>query len=96
MTDATQRHIIIEAIESERRRMARLLQEQVIAQLNLMLAQTRAYEHSMTGNPQAQMAISVLSSLLKQTLQQTRIATAIGSMCPLWKKIAKAPQSLSG
>lgn len=62
----------IEAVEAERRRMARDLEESVISQLNLMLSQASAYEQTISGNPQARMALSVLSSLIRQVLQQTR------------------------
>lgn len=62
----------IEAVEAERRRMARDLEESVISQLNLMLSQASAYEQTIGNNPQARMAISVLSSLIRQVLQQTR------------------------
>jgi signal transduction histidine kinase/DNA-binding CsgD family transcriptional regulator len=62
----------LEALEAERRRMARELQETVISQLNLMLAQANAYEQTMTNNAQARMAVSVLSTLARQALQQAR------------------------
>lgn len=62
----------IEAVEMERRRMAHELEETIISQLNLMLSQANAYEQTMGGNSQAKMAVSVLSTLIRQTLQQTR------------------------
>lgn len=63
---------IVEALEAERRRTARLLDELVIGQLNLMLAQANAYEQSLGNHPQTRMAFSVLSALIKQTVQQAR------------------------
>lgn len=60
-----------EAIEAERRNLARALQETVISQLNLMLSQANAYEQTI-AHPQARMAISVLTTLIRQVLQQTR------------------------
>jgi signal transduction histidine kinase len=60
------------AVESERRRLARLLQNQVIEPLHLLLSQTNTYEQMLGANPTARMAVSVLSSLARQTLQQAR------------------------
>lgn len=60
------------ALEAERRRMAHLLDEQVIRPLNLLLAQTNVYEQTLPGHPPTQIALSVLSALLKQALQQAR------------------------
>jgi signal transduction histidine kinase/DNA-binding CsgD family transcriptional regulator len=60
------------AIEAERRRLAQLLQNQVIEPLNLFLAQANAYEQTLGGNATARMAVSVLGSLARQTLQQVR------------------------
>ncbi len=59
------------AVEAERRRMARLLQETIIAQLNLLLSQANVYEQAMQ-NPEALRAISVLSTLTRQVIQQAR------------------------
>jgi signal transduction histidine kinase/DNA-binding CsgD family transcriptional regulator len=60
------------AIEAERRRLAQMLQSQVIEPLNLFLSQANAYEQTLGTNPTARMAVSVLSSLARQTLQQVR------------------------
>jgi len=60
------------AVEVERRRMAALLESSLVEPLNLLLAQASAYEQTMQANPQARMAVSVLSSLARQLLQQTR------------------------
>lgn len=60
------------ALEVERRHLAQRIQEQVIEPLNLLLSQTTAYHHSLATNPQAKMALSVLTTLVKQTLQQSR------------------------
>jgi serine/threonine protein kinase/DNA-binding CsgD family transcriptional regulator len=60
------------AIESERRRLAQLLQSEVIEPLHLLLSQTHIYEQTLGANPTARMAVSVLSTLARQTLQQVR------------------------
>lgn len=60
------------AIEAERRRLAGLLQREAIEPLNLLLSQARVYEQSLGANPQARMAVSVLTSLARQSLQQVR------------------------
>lgn len=66
---------VMEAVEAERRSMARALEETVIAQLNLLLAQASAYEQTLSGGPQARMAVSVLGSLARQVMQQARDLT---------------------
>jgi signal transduction histidine kinase/DNA-binding CsgD family transcriptional regulator len=60
------------AVEAERRHLAGLLQRDVVEPLNLLLAQAKAYEGGLGGNPQARMALSVLTSLARQALQQVR------------------------
>jgi DNA-binding CsgD family transcriptional regulator/signal transduction histidine kinase len=60
------------AVEAERRRLAQSLGTVVIEPLNLLLSQALAYEPTLTGNPQARMVVSVLTSLARQLLQQTR------------------------
>lgn len=60
------------AAEAERRRLADLLDSEVMSPLNLLLAQAAAYEQALTGNPQAKMAVSVLASLGRQAMQQAR------------------------
>lgn len=65
-------HLPAAAIEAERRRLAGLLQDRVIEPLNLLLAQANVYEQSLGANPQARLAVSVLTSLARQTLQQAR------------------------
>jgi serine/threonine protein kinase/DNA-binding CsgD family transcriptional regulator len=60
------------ALEAERRRLASLLQRDVIESLDLLLSQASIYEQSLAGTPQIRMALSVLTSLIRQTLQQTR------------------------
>lgn len=61
----------MDALEAERRSVARALQDTVISQLNLLLAQAHAYEQTI-AHPPARMAISVLTTLIRQVLQQTR------------------------
>jgi DNA-binding CsgD family transcriptional regulator len=60
------------AVEAERRRLVELLQSSVIEPLNLLLSQANAYEQTLSANPQARMAVSVLASLARQVLQQAR------------------------
>ncbi len=62
----------VTAVEAERRRLAELLQDDVIEPLNLLLSQANAYEQSLGANPMARMAVSVLSSLARQAIQQVR------------------------
>jgi signal transduction histidine kinase len=60
------------AVEAERRRLAELLQRDVIESLNLLLSQANAYEQTLGTNPTARMAVSVLASLARQVIQQVR------------------------
>jgi hypothetical protein len=55
----------LEAIEIERRRIAGLLRENVLTTLNLILAQTGAYEQTI-DHPQVRMVTSVLATLVRQ------------------------------
>lgn len=83
-TDAEQRRIteeyllyastedVVAALESERRRMAGLLKSDVIEPLNLLLSQASTYEKTLGANQLAHMAVSVLSTLARQVLQQVR------------------------
>jgi serine/threonine protein kinase/DNA-binding CsgD family transcriptional regulator len=63
---------VTRAVEVERRRLAGLLQSRVIEPLNLLLSQAGVYEQTLGANPGARMAVSVLSSLARQVLQQMR------------------------
>jgi serine/threonine protein kinase/DNA-binding CsgD family transcriptional regulator len=65
-----------EQVEAERRRIAGLLETQMLAPLNLLLSQANAYEQTLSQNPQAHMAVSVLNSLARQVLQQVRDLSA--------------------
>jgi len=60
------------AVEAERRRLVRLLQSSVVEPLNLLLSQAGVYEQTLAASPSARMAVSVLSSLARQVLQQLR------------------------
>lgn len=60
------------AVEMERRRLAALLQSDVVESLNLLLSQARVYEQSLAANPAGRRAVSVLASLARQILQQVR------------------------
>src|SRR5262245_41717303 len=62
----------LDAVEAERRRMARLLQASVINPLSLLLAQASAYEQTLGTHQPTRLALSVLSSLARQVLQQAR------------------------
>ena len=63
---------VVAALESERRRMAGLLKNDVIEPLNLLLSQASTYEKTLGTNQMAHMAVSVLSTLARQVLQQVR------------------------
>jgi len=58
------------ALESERRHLATMLDSNVIEPLILLLSQATIYERTIA--PQARTALSVLTSLARQTLQQAR------------------------
>lgn len=60
------------AVEAERRRLASLLQGQVVEPLNLLLSQASLYEQTLGANPTARMAVSVLTTLARQVIQQVR------------------------
>jgi signal transduction histidine kinase/DNA-binding CsgD family transcriptional regulator len=62
----------LDAVEAERRRMARLLQTNLIDPLNLLLAQTSAYEQTLGAHQPTRLALSVLATLARQVLQQAR------------------------
>jgi DNA-binding CsgD family transcriptional regulator len=67
--------ILADAAEAERRRLARLLQSGVVEPLNLLLAQTNAYEQTLGAHQPARLALAVLASLARQVLQQARDLT---------------------
>ena len=69
MDDLRQYTVLQQSLEAERRAMARALQETVINQLNLVLSQASVYDQTLR-NPDARMAVSILSSLARQALQQ--------------------------
>jgi signal transduction histidine kinase len=58
------------AVEAERRRLAELLHSHVVESLNVLLSQTKSYEHTLGANQTTRTAISVLTSLVRQVLQQ--------------------------
>lgn len=59
-------------IEAERRRLAARLEQDVISALTLLQGQTAAYSAALRGNPDAAMALTILSSLVSQALQKAR------------------------
>lgn len=61
-----------ELIEAERRRLARLVDDHLIRSLVLLQSQAGVYEQTLNAGPQAQMAISLLAGLIRQTLQKAR------------------------
>jgi len=63
---------VTNALESERRRMAGLLKNEVMEPLNLLLSQANTYEKTLGANQMAHVAVSVLSTLARQVLQQVR------------------------
>ena len=63
---------LVAALEEERRRMARLLNERVLEPLNLLLAQASTFEQTLGGHAPARMALSVVSTLARQVIQQAR------------------------
>lgn len=58
--------------EVERRRIAVEIERQIIAPLNLLVAQAGLYEQTMGPNPQARLVASVLTTLARQVVQQAR------------------------
>lgn len=60
----------VSMIETERQRLAALLESEIGKPIQLLLAQAAVYEQSLVANPQAQMVASVLASLARQALQQ--------------------------
>ncbi|MBN1874828.1 MAG: protein kinase [Anaerolineae bacterium] len=64
--------MLTEAIEAERRRLAELLQRDVLDTLNLLLTQVKAYTQTVRVTPNARVAFSVLDTLSRQAIQQVR------------------------
>jgi len=60
----------VTAVEAERRRLATLLQRDVLETLNLLLTQAKTYEESLGAHPTTRMAFSVMSTLSRQVIQQ--------------------------
>jgi DNA-binding CsgD family transcriptional regulator len=63
---------IVSAVEAERLRLAKQLQDNAIGPLTLLLSQTATYQRTLSGDPNARMALSVLASLAQQVLQRLR------------------------
>jgi signal transduction histidine kinase/DNA-binding CsgD family transcriptional regulator len=61
----------LEALEVERRRLAHRLQDTLLSQINLLLAQIHAYEQTVANSPQTRMAFSVLATIVRQLMQDT-------------------------
>lgn len=62
---------VIDALDAMRRQLATELNEKLISQMNLILAQLAVYEKSLRLDGEGQMALSILGSLVRQLLQQT-------------------------
>ncbi len=62
----------IAAVEAERRRLARRLQDDVLESLNLLLSQTQAYSRALGNISPARTAFSMLTNLSQQVVQQVR------------------------
>ncbi len=60
------------AVENERRRLAQLLQQEIIEPLTLLLTQASSYKQVMANNPMGKTAVSVLTTLARQVAQQAR------------------------
>lgn len=60
------------ARENERRHLAQRLHSQIMEPLHMLLAQAGTYEQILAANPTARMAVSVLTALARQVLQQAR------------------------
>ncbi|MCE7946934.1 MAG: hypothetical protein DYG88_05845 [Chloroflexi bacterium CFX4] len=65
-----------EALEAERKQLAALLERRLTPALNLLLAQSSAYEQAFAAMPQTRTAFAVLSSLARQTMQHLRDLSA--------------------
>jgi serine/threonine protein kinase/DNA-binding NarL/FixJ family response regulator len=63
---------LVAVVESERRHLAALLSSSVIDPLGLLLSQASIYEQMPGLQPMTRTAVSVLSSLARQVLQQVR------------------------
>jgi DNA-binding CsgD family transcriptional regulator len=61
---------LAEALEAERQRLAQQLDESLLQQIHLILAQVNAYEQA-TTHPQARLAFTVIANLVQQLLQRT-------------------------
>jgi serine/threonine protein kinase/DNA-binding CsgD family transcriptional regulator len=60
----------VAAVEAERRRLATLLQRDVLEALDLLLIQAKTYEQSLGADSTTRMAFSVLTTLSRQVIQQ--------------------------
>lgn len=63
---------VVAAVEAERQHIASMLHQQLVEPVHLLLAQANAYEQSLSGQPVAQLAVSVLGTIARQLLQQLR------------------------
>jgi DNA-binding CsgD family transcriptional regulator len=62
---------VIDAVEITRRQLATELNQKLVSQMNLILAQLAVYEKTLPLDGEGQMALSVLGALVRQLLQQT-------------------------
>lgn len=66
----------LQAIEVERRRLAKILDDDIVTSLELLQAQASTYRDVLRSNQQAQMSLNVLHSLIQQVLQKVRYVQA--------------------
>jgi DNA-binding NarL/FixJ family response regulator len=63
---------ISDAMEAERRRLAQVLDSEIIRSLELLQAQTNTYIDALRTNQQAQISLGVLQSLIQQSIAKAR------------------------
>jgi serine/threonine protein kinase/DNA-binding CsgD family transcriptional regulator len=63
---------MVAAVEAERRRLARMLRDEVMASLNLLMTQANAYERALSTNATVRTAFSMMTHLSRQVIQQIR------------------------
>ena len=60
------------AIEAERQRLAQRLDQEVLSSLRLLQTQVETYNKALQHHPDTRMALTVISSLLQQTILRTQ------------------------
>lgn len=80
----------IAAVDSERQRLAHLLQVQIVDPLRLLLSQINTYQQTLAPNPATNTAISVLEGLARQILQRVNDLEA-SLHSPILEKLGLEP-----